>query len=232
MARRVAERERLARLASVGALAAGVAHEINNPLTTILGYASLLLEDRPPGDPDRPRLELVADEARRVQQIVRSLLDHARAEPGPPRREPLDANQLVDRTIALIRPTTDACGVAVTTELAAGLPRPDGDPRRLEQVLVNLAQNGAHAMARGGTLTLRTRASGAGFAVEVSDTGPGIPAGDLEKIFEPFYTTKGPGVGTGLGLAIARQLVEESGGRIEVASEPGHGATFRVMIGT
>jgi two-component system NtrC family sensor kinase len=238
MARRVAEREKMAaalrrgeQLASVGALAAGVAHEINNPLTTILGYASLLLEDLPAGDANRPRLELVADEARRVQQIVRTLLDHARLDAGPPKKEPLDANQLVERTIALLRPTLKQHRVQVSSELASALPRPDGDPRRIEQVLVNLAQNGAHAMAGGGTLTFRTAPVGAGFVVEVTDTGPGIPPGDLEKIFEPFYTTKGPGVGTGLGLAIARQLVEESGGRIEVASDPGHGATFRVILG-
>jgi two-component system NtrC family sensor kinase len=238
MARRVEERQRLEaalargeKLATVGALAAGVAHEINNPLTTILGYAVLLLEDKPAGR-ERDALELVAEEARRVQGIVRTLLDHARLDAGEPVREPVDVNAVIERTAALVAPAAKARGVRVVTELAvaAGLPRPPGDPRRLEQVLVNLAQNATQAMEKGGVLTIRSRPDGARVAIEVCDTGPGIPAEQLGSIFEPFFTTKGPGVGTGLGLAIARQIVQDHGGSIAVESEVGRGSTFKVVI--
>jgi len=241
MERRVAERARLqaelargAQLASVGALAAGVAHEINNPLTTILGYANLLLEDKPEGHADREALALVADEARRVQGIVRTLLDHARVETGPARREPLEVNVLCERTAALLAPTLKKRRVTLALDLgdAAALPRPAGDPRRLEQVFVNLGQNAAQAMEAGGSLTIRTRAAArGGVAVEFQDTGPGIPPEVLGQIFEPFFTTKGPGVGTGLGLAISHQIALDHGGRIEVESEVGRGSTFRVILG-
>jgi signal transduction histidine kinase len=167
-----------------------------------------------------------------VQGIVRTLLDHARLDSGEPSREPLDVNAAIERTAALIAPAAKGRGVRVVTELApaASLPRPPGDPRRLEQVLVNLAQNATQAMERGGVLTLRSRPDGERVAIEVSDTGPGIPAEQLASIFEPFFTTKGPGVGTGLGLAIARQIVQDHGGSISVESELGRGSTFKVVI--
>jgi signal transduction histidine kinase len=237
MARRVAEREKLKealarnqQLASVGALAAGVAHEINNPLTTILGYANLLLEDKPPGHADRESLELVADEARRVQGIVRTLLDHARAETGPVRRDPVDVNALCERTVALVGPTLKKRGIALALDLGDGLANPLGDARRLEQVLVNLAQNAVQAMDKGGSLRLATAPRDGRVEVAIADTGPGIPEELLGKIFDPFFTTKGPGVGTGLGLAIAQQIVLDHGGTIEVESKVGRGSTFKVLL--
>ncbi len=237
-ARAAAERERLRaalargeQLATVGALAAGVAHEINNPLTTILGYANLMLEDKQADHPDRERLSLVADEARRVQGIVRTLLDHARVETAPPRREAVDVNALVERTVALVGPTLKKRRLEVKVAVGEALPRPTGDPLRLEQVLVNLAQNAAQAMEPGGELAIRTAALGDGrVEIAVADTGPGIPQDLLGRIFDPFFTTKGPGVGTGLGLAIAQRIVLDHGGRIEVESELGRGSTFRVIL--
>ena len=248
MERRVKEKVRLqaelargAQLASVGALAAGVAHEINNPLTTILGYAQLLLEDsqvRGPGEvgtpsivqKDRKALELIADEARRVQGIVRTLLDHARMEHNSQLREPLDVNPIVQRTEKLLTPTTKKRGMSISVELSDDIPRSTVNALRLEQVFVNLGQNAIHAMDRGGHLKIRTRPVRDGVAVEFVDTGRGIPEAQLERIFEPFFTTKGPGVGTGLGLAICRQIVLDHGGRIEVESEVGKGSTFRVIL--
>ncbi len=240
MARRLEEREKLRealargeRLATVGALAAGVAHEINNPLTTILGYASLLLEDKPAEHADRPGLELVAGEARRVQGIVRSLLDYSRAESeGREPSGPIDVAALCERTAALCAPALRARRVQLVLDVAAGLPSPVGDARRLEQVFVNLAQNAAQAMDGGGLLTIRARARGdARVDVEFADQGPGIPAELLARIFEPFFTTKGPGMGTGLGLAVSQQIVLDHGGRIEVESQLGRGSTFRVILG-
>jgi len=241
MARRLEEREKLRaalargeRLATVGALAAGVAHEINNPLTTILGYANLLLEDKPPGHADRAALELVAEEARRVQGIVRSLLDYSRpSAEGGVQHGPLDVAELCQRTAALCAPILRARRVELVLDVAPELPRPRADARRLEQVFVNLAQNAAQAMdGGGGQLTIRARAHGTdGLEIAFVDQGPGIPAELLARIFEPFFTTKGPGMGTGLGLAVSQQIVLDHGGRIEVESQLGRGSTFRVILG-
>jgi two-component system NtrC family sensor kinase len=234
MALRVEERERLqvalargAKLATVGALAAGVAHEINNPLTTILGYTSLLVEDAGDG-PVKAKLELVTAEARRVQGIVRTLLDHARTEAGPLERRRVPLAELAKKVEALVGPS--ARQRRVTIAVSAEPAEAAGDPGRLEQVVVNLAQNAIQAMEGGGTLTLAARGAGDEAILSVRDTGPGIAAEHLGAIFEPFFTTKGPGVGTGLGLAIARQIVQDHGGRIEVESTPGLGSEFRVVL--
>jgi signal transduction histidine kinase len=220
-----AELLRAEKLSAVGVLAAGVAHEINNPLTTILGYAKLLAEDHP----DVAALGLVAEEALRVQEIIRHLLDFSRQEPGA--RGPLDVNAAVGRTLKLIQPQLRKRGITLRTELSHLLPPVTADGRRLEQVFVNLAQNAAHAMDGGGTLTVRTHASDSQVAVEFQDTGIGISAAELPRVFEPFFTTKGPGVGTGLGLAISREIIAEHGGQLEVESAgSGLGATFRVRL--
>jgi signal transduction histidine kinase len=251
MARRLDERDKLRaalargeKLASVGALAAGVAHEINNPLTTILGYANLLLEDRPEGHPDHAALGLVADEARRVQGIVRRLLDYSRAETSASPRAPVDLNALAERVARLIEPTTKSKRLELRLELAEGLPHPVAEVGRLEQVVVNLGQNAVHAMDGPGVITIRTlrpAAPGADtaaptpaltpeVAIEVEDQGPGIPPDLVDRIFEPFFTTKGPGVGTGLGLAVSQQIALDHGGRIEVKSALGRGSRFRVIL--
>jgi signal transduction histidine kinase len=208
-------------------LAAGVAHEINNPLTTILGYTSLLVEDAGDG-PVKAKLELVTAEARRVQGIVRTLLDHARTEAGPLERRRVPLAELAKKVEALVGPS--ARQRRVTIAVSAEPAEAAGDPGRLEQVVVNLAQNAIQAMEGGGTLTLAARGAGDEAILSVRDTGPGIAAEHLGAIFEPFFTTKGPGVGTGLGLAIARQIVQDHGGRIEVESTPGLGSEFRVVL--
>jgi signal transduction histidine kinase len=230
-ARLEAQLVRSEKLSSVGVLAAGVAHEINNPLTTILGYAKLLLEGRGDADPDRPALELVADEARRVQEIVRNLLDFSRQETG--QIEAAALNALVERTLSLVAPDLRKRGVTVARELAAELPEVLADSRRIEQVFVNLLNNAAHAMKDGGVLTVRTgQAPGrpAPIFAEFADTGGGIPLELLPRIFDPFFTTKEPGQGTGLGLAVSHGIVTDHGGEIEVQSQAGKGSAFRVWL--
>ncbi len=235
-ARLESELLRSEKLASVGLMAAGIAHEINNPLTSILGYAKLLLEDRPSDAPDREALALVAEEARRVQDIVRGLLVYARAEPG--RFGATDVNASVTRTLSLMQPELKKRRVRLDTALDPELPRIAADARRIEQVFVNLLQNAAQAMgaasdgdgARGGTMTVTTRFRDDHVEVVFEDTGPGIATADLPRIFDPFFTTKGPGEGTGLGLALSREIVVRHGGRLECDSTPGTGTRFTVVL--
>jgi signal transduction histidine kinase/HAMP domain-containing protein len=230
-ARLEAQLVRSEKLSSVGVLAAGVAHEINNPLTTILGYAKLLLEGRPAEDRDRAALELVSEEALRVQEIVRNLLDFSRQESGA--MVPCLLNTLVERTMSLVTPDLRQRGVTVVRALADDLPMVLADGRRMEQVFVNLVNNAAHAMASGGTLTVRTGSvMGRQTPVfaEFADTGAGIEPEILPRIFDPFFTTKEPGEGTGLGLAVSHGIVTDHGGSIEVHSEVGKGTVFRVWL--
>lgn len=239
MARRIGERDELRaalahgdRLSTVGALTAGVAHEINNPLTTILGYSNLLLEDKPDDHDDRAGLELIADEAARMQAIVGGLLDYARSEGSAP-GGPTDVAPLLRRTAALLRPTLGERGVQVVVASADALPAAAGSDQALLQVLVNLVQNAAQASPDGGVITARARRDGDRLRIEVEDQGPGVPPADRERIFEPFHTSKEPGSGTGLGLAVCKHLVGEMRGRIEVGDgEGGRGARFTVVLPT
>jgi len=239
MAKRIGEREQLQsalsrgdRLSTVGTMSASVAHEINNPLTTVLGYAKLLLEDKDDDHPDRSGLELIADEAERMKTIVGSLLDYSRSEQsGVPM--PVDINTLVKRTIALVAPQLRKAHVTIGLDLAEPLPDALADARELQQVFVNLVQNAAQAMPDGGGLTIESRVALDRLAVEVlfTDDGPGIVAADRDRIFDPFYTTKDPGSGTGLGLAVCKHLVNRVGGSIGVVNSPERrGARFRVVI--
>lgn len=243
MAGRIAERARLKdalargdRLAAVGTMAASIAHEINNPLTTVLGYAKLLQEGKPDDDPDLPGLQLIAEESERMQVKVRALLDYSRSDTAgapDPDTASCDVNDLVDKTIALVGPVLHKRRIQVHTQLASPLPRVRCDAHSLQQVFVNLANNAADAMADGGELIVATQLGPAAATVHVTfdDTGPGVPDADRDRIFDPFYTTKGAGAGTGLGLAVVRHLVARCGGQVTV--EPGargRGARFRVVL--
>ena len=243
MARRLAEREQLKdalargdRLAAVGTMAASIAHEINNPLTTVLGYAKLLQEGKADDHADRPGLALIAEESERMQQKVRELLDYSRAETADtdePTLQPTDVNVLVRKTEALLGPTLQHQRVSIELALGEPLPPAFADPHALQQVFVNLANNAAQAMSGGGTLTIATALGPAAATIHATftDTGPGVPAADRERIFDPFFTTKGAGAGTGLGLAVARHLAVRCGGSLSVADGPdSRGACFRVVI--
>ncbi|MCK5797760.1 MAG: PAS domain-containing protein [Deltaproteobacteria bacterium] len=220
------------KLSSVGVLAAGVAHEINNPLTTILGYAKLLLEGRSKEDEDHDALDLVAEEAQRVQHIVRNLLDFSRRESGE--KAPTSIIELVERTLSLVAPDLRKRGVVVTRDLNRDVPMVLVEARRIEQVLVNLLTNAGHAMPDGGTLTVRIGlimdVTPPRVFIEITDTGEGISKRDLGRIFDPFFTTKEPGKGTGLGLSVSHGIIVDHGGKIDVESEIGSGTTFRIIL--
>jgi len=249
MAKRISERAELAaalargdRLASVGVMAAQVAHEINNPLTTVLGYAKLLLEDKPEGHADRTALELIADEADRMKKIIGGLLEYSRApRPSEPATQTAtgstvpgasEPSAVVRHVAALVAPQLKKARASLVTDVPPGKPITI-DAHALQQVLVNLVQNAAQAMSDGGTITVASKPVAGGIATQISviDDGPGIPPGDRARVFDPFFTTKAPGTGTGLGLAVVKHLVATAGGSIEVADGPnGRGAEFRVVI--
>jgi len=217
-----------AKLAAVGELSAGVAHELNNPLTSVLGFAEWLLRSLAPDAPERHDLETIAREARRARDIVRNLLDFARQ--TKPLREPSDVNQVLQQTLALIRQHLEKSGVVIAEEYAPEIGLVSLDGGRMKQVFLNLITNAAQAMPGGGTLLVRTVRVGNEVAVSMADTGAGIPPEVQERIFDPFFSTKPSG--TGLGLSVSLGIVEEHGGRITVESQVGQGSTFTVWLPT
>ena len=219
-----------AKLAAIGELAAGVAHELNNPLTVILGKTGLLLKSAETGSPSAAKLSDIEREAMRAGKIAQNLLDFARRR--EPRHEPVDLNRIVERGLDLVQSKLRGRTITVETTLDPALGVMLGDADQLTQVLINLAGNAIDAMAKGGRLTIATRAqadSDTGTLI-VSDTGPGIPAERLARIFEPFYTTKAEGNGTGLGLSITQGIVASHAGRLTVESVVGTGTTFFVHL--
>jgi two-component system NtrC family sensor kinase len=225
------------KMASVGRLAAVVAHEINNPLSGILTYTKLLKKwlgqnelDAARREEVRSSLELVECESRRCGEIVRNLLTFARA--APMNLEWSDLNAVVERAIKLLQHQLDLAGVQLQTGLAEKLPPVRCDASQIEQVLLALMMNAADAMPRGGILWLRSKKlpDAAEVRLEVQDDGLGIPADVLPHIFEPFFTTKENKRSVGLGLAVSHGIVQRHGGRIEVESEPGRGTKFTVIL--
>jgi two-component system NtrC family sensor kinase len=217
------------RLAAVGELVAGVAHEVNNPLSSISAFAQLLLRDElTPAH--RESIEVIRSETMRASQVVKDLLTFARR--SDPQREPLALNGVIARTLRLRQYQFAEASVRVEQELAPELPAVLGDARQLQQVCLNLVTNAVHAMAEkgGGTLTLRSSHAGGNVMLEVIDTGPGITPGARAHIFEPFFTTKGEGEGTGLGLSVSYGIVKAHGGAIEVVESGPGGTTFRVSL--
>ena len=228
---------RAERLASVGKLAAIVAHEINNPLAGILTYTKLLRRwlERDTGAAGREQeirktLELIEAESRRCGEIVKNLLMFSRAAPMNLAWAPLNAT--VERAVRLVRHQCELAGVEVHLDLDPELPAGRCDASQIEQVLRALVMNAIEAMPRGGNLWLRTRwlPEADQVVVQVRDDGCGIAPEHLSRIFEPFFTTKEGAHGTGLGLAVSRGIVERHNGRIEVTSELGQGTTFTVLL--
>ncbi|HOS98158.1 MAG TPA: cache domain-containing protein [Deltaproteobacteria bacterium] len=217
------------RLASLGQMAAGVAHEINNPLGGILLFSNLVLEEMDPADPSRQNMEKIIYQTERCKKIVQSLLDFARTPSGDMSR--LDVNHVILTSLNLVKDQSIFHGIEVRTELADNLPPVMGDLSRLEEVFLNLFINATDAMSGRGTLTIVSRLSGTGMVkIAISDTGKGIDKAYLPHIFEPFFTTKDPGQGTGLGLSITYGIIQKHGGFIDVASEPGAGTTFTITL--
>jgi signal transduction histidine kinase len=218
------------KLATVGRLAAGLAHEVGNPLGAVAGYAELARTRLPAeAHPElRDALERISAAAARIDRTVRDLLDFAR--PAPAAAVPLQVSAAVDAALRLARVQPRFRDVEVTLEIPPDLPRVVADEHQLSQVFLNLLLNAGDAMRGGGRVEVRARRERGGVAVEVQDTGPGIPAPDLPRIFDPFFTTKDPGEGTGLGLAICHRILEAAGGEIRAANAPGGGACFTLRL--
>jgi signal transduction histidine kinase len=218
------------KLASVGVLAGGVAHEINNPLMVVLGRTELALQ-RPDLPPEmRRNLETIKGETERISEIVRGLLAFSRRSQHDA-VEPVDVSEVLERTLALTEHQMRTENIQVVREFAPDLPRIEANAGQLQQVFMNLIINAFQAMSGGGTLRLTTRpGSERTVVVEVTDTGSGIPPDQLPHIFDPFFTTKEESKGTGLGLAITHHIVTDHGGEIEVRSEVGQGTQFTVEL--
>ena len=219
------------RLASIGRLAAGVAHEINNPLTGVLTNASFQLKRAPENSELRRDLEVVVRETKRCREIVRGLLDFARQ--TPPSRQAVDLNEVVQRALKITRQSLALHHVRLDLELAPDPPEAPADANQIQQVVVNLLVNARDAVADGGWIRVETRSATAHertFAeIVVEDGGCGIAPADLPHVFEPFFTTKGTH-GTGLGLAVTWGIVQAHGGTIDVKSEEGKGSRFTVRL--
>lgn len=220
--------ERVDRLASVGEMSAGIAHEIKNPLAAINGAISVLYEDFAEDDPRREVINKVLEQIARLDKAATDLLFFGR--PGQPSFEFVDANELLNKTMFFVTQHPEAKNVHQNKEFTRNLPPVWVDAKQLQQVFFNIIINAIQAMKEGGTLLLQTdlvEDDGAeAVRVMIGDSGPGIKPEDLEKIFTPFFTTKTQG--TGLGLAICRQLIEQQGGKINIKSRLGEGT--RVLI--
>jgi PAS domain S-box-containing protein len=222
-----------AKLASVGELAAGIAHELNNPLATVSLRIESVLGRTPPEDPRRRSLEVIEQETRRMGDLVANLLQFSRR--GQEQVSTVDVHQELAKAVELIHHLFRKRLIQVVQELAPEPPVIHADRQKLRQVFLNLLTNAADAMPEGGTLTLRTAADvlengKPGVRIEFSDTGVGIPAEHLGKILDPFFTTKEEGRGTGLGLAICRRIVQEHHGTLTIQSEVGKGTTVRIVL--
>jgi signal transduction histidine kinase len=217
---------RTERLASVGRLAAGLAHELGNPLSAVRGYVELLVMDAAAARPiDAALLQRASVEVERMHGLVRGLLDFARHE--SPSVLVVSVEAMLEQAARTVRPRASFRQVTVEVRASADL-SVDVDPSRIQQVLVNLLLNAADAGAR--HVVLSAEAGTDGVSVSCADNGHGIPAELVERVFEPFFTTRPPGAGTGLGLAVAHRIVEEHGGRLEVCNASGQGATFRLVL--
>ena len=217
------------KLAAIGELAANIAHEINNPLTSVLGFASYLAEQVPPGQPWREELDLIQEEAGRARDIVRDLLHFSRQREFIP--QITDLNSVLEQTLAMVKRQGALESITLREEYASGLAPVEIDVPRIKQVFLNLINNAVYVMKeRGGALTIRSSANGDAVQVEVIDTGTGIAPEHLHRIFEPFFTTKPEVSGTGLGLSVSLGIVQSHGGSIEVQSELGKGSTFTVKL--
>jgi two-component system NtrC family sensor kinase len=227
MQARMAQSERLA---SLGMLAAGVAHEVNNPLGGILALTCLTVEDMRDNDPNRENLEEVIRQTERCRDIVKGLLEFSRQSKS--NTESIDLNRVLEDTLSLVAKQALFFNIAVDRRLDPELPAVMADRAQFQQVFMNILMNAVQAMDERGVITLVSRRNAAGKCVEVSlsDTGHGIPPEQINRIFDPFFTTKASGRGTGLGLSIAYGIVTTHGGTISVRSELGKGSVFTIRM--
>ena len=231
-----AETARSEKLASVGLLAAGIAHELNNPLTGVLTFSHLVRKNMPDGSRDAEDLDLVIRETKRCATIIRRLLNFSREK--TPEKSFSDLNKLIEETTHLIEQPAHVENIEIITDLDEQLPAVWLDENLIKQVIMNMLVNAQHAIEGAGNITIKTRfhpaqpgaTSGSMAEITISDTGCGISTNDLQRIFDPFFTTKGVGKGTGLGLSVSHGTVKAHGGVIEVESIVGQGTEFRIYL--
>ena len=218
-----------AKLASVGELASGMAHEINNPVGIILGRTDYILatQDGLPSE-TKGDLKVVRSQAERVAATVRSLLTFAR--PSPLSVQRVDLAGLVEEAVKLEAPRCRTAAVEIECTTSGRIPTIQADPDRLQQVLINVMNNAIESMPGGGRLGISLANGGGEVVVNISDTGKGITEEDLARVFDPFFTTKPAGKGTGLGLAVSYGIIRDHGGEIRVSSTPGVGSTFSIVL--
>jgi len=216
------------KMASIGLLAAGVAHEVNTPLTGISSFVQMLMEGAEPDDPRTRVLEKIEKQTFRAARIVNGLLNLAR--PAQTDSGPVDLHVVISDVLSLLDHQLKTGRIQVRKELAATAPIVQGIEYKLQQVFLNLFLNARDAMPKGGWLTIVTRVDGDQAAVEVADTGSGIPLEQLSRIYDPFFTTKEIGKGTGLGLSISYGIMQEHGGAITCNSAPGQGTRFSLLL--
>jgi two-component system NtrC family sensor kinase len=224
--REVIQREKMA---AIGMLAGGVAHEINNPLGGIMAFVQLMKKDAEGNATLMDELGEVEKAAMRCQKIVADLLDFSRVSDDRDRRL-LDVNSLLEKVFLFVQREMECSNVKLEYNPASSLPRVSAIPDRLQQVFLNLITNACHAMPQGGILTVSTRPEGKQVVVRVRDTGPGIAPEDRDRIFDPFFTTKEPGGGVGLGLSISYRIIKDLGGDILYEDAKGGGAEFIVRL--
>ncbi|TRZ67756.1 MAG: HAMP domain-containing protein [Rhodocyclaceae bacterium] len=239
---RIAEAEtaRSEKLASVGLLASGIAHELNNPLTGVLTFSHLLREKMPEGSQEAEDLDLVIRETKRCAAIIRRLLDFAREK--KPEMKYADLNKLVENTLRMIEQPASLNNITLKVDLDGNLPPIWIDGNLIEQVILNILVNAQHSIENGGSIVVKTRSAMRPASpkrdhefvpmaeIEITDSGCGISEKNLQRIFDPFFTTKAVGKGTGLGLSVSHGIVKAHGGTIEVASQVGKGSTFHVFL--
>jgi two-component system NtrC family sensor kinase len=219
------------KMSAIGQLIAGIAHDLNNPLASVVGFADYLTEVPNVPPPLREPLQVIQEEAERASNIVKNLLSFARKQEH--QRRPTALKPLLDATFLLLRNNLMAYRVEASLEVEPDLPMPDIDPNQIQQVFVNLINNAAQAIAstgRPGTVVVRARRWLDGVAVDVVDDGPGMSESLAAQVFEPFFTTKPEGEGTGLGLSISQGIVREHGGRIMLSTEEDRGSVFTVQL--
>jgi two-component system NtrC family sensor kinase len=228
------------KLASIGVLASGIAHELNNPLTGVLTFTSLMRKKAPDGSEDAEDLDLVIRETKRCASIIKRLLDFAREK--VPVKGFFSLNRVIEDTVRFVERPASLQQIEISTELDPGLPQIWGDADLIKQVILNLLVNAQQAIEGKGNVTVRTRPSAVTsntktgvdatpmVEIAVIDTGCGIPQANLQRIFDPFFTSKEVGKGTGLGLSVSYGIVKAHGGRITVESIVGTGTTFRIYL--
>ncbi|MFO1477161.1 MAG: ATP-binding protein [Verrucomicrobiota bacterium] len=218
--------ERQEKLAALGLLAAGIAHEIRNPLTALKAWLFIQSKDLAPNTPEFEDAEIIKNELTRLERLVQDFLQFAR--PSEPHLESVPADRPLREVQALLAPALRKHGIQLQLADPLSTTPIQADPQQIRQVLINLVQNAADSIDHDGTITLRSRPANGRVVLEVEDTGAGIPPGVEDRLFDPFFTTKTSG--TGLGLPIAARIVENHGGALQYQTQLGHGTTFGILL--